>query len=143
MIRAAIACAFALSTVTIAAADEDLTATAQDLMTEFVRAIQDGPEALAPLLAPEFQIVRTDGSAYSRDDYLAEGIKEVKVNPGGFDEDFVVTRNGSIMVVRFMRHSTSTVDGKPLLSDSPRMVVFHEIDGKWKTAAYANFGMPK
>jgi ketosteroid isomerase-like protein len=122
-----------------AAAEEDLTATAKAAIDAFVGAVMAGPEALAPVLAPEFQSMRANGTGYSRDDYLASGASEVKIYPGFSAEDIVATRDGDILVARYMLRIEETIDGKPVSKRAPRISVFRRIDGVWKIVSHANF----
>jgi hypothetical protein len=87
----------------VASADEatDVNEARSGLST-FMSAIATGDRtALAAVLAPEYQIMRSNGVGYDRLGYLDKGAPSVKVLSPSRPEDIVVTRNGYIMVVRY------------------------------------------
>jgi ketosteroid isomerase-like protein len=139
-ILAAILTAFlALATAPASAAD-DLAATAKAAITAFLDGVVGGREALAPQLAPEFQVMRENGIGYGRDGYLEGAIGEVKAKPDFSIEDVVATAEGDVMVARYMLRINEVIEGAAVEKRAPRLTVFHRIDGQWKVAAHANFG---
>ena len=60
-LAAALAMAVGLLATAPAQADDALTETARARISDFVEVVISGPDAVAPLLAPEFQIMRSNG----------------------------------------------------------------------------------
>jgi hypothetical protein len=123
-----------------ASAADDMTETARGLLVAFTQAVLDGPDALAPMLAPEYQIMRTNGVGYDRDGYLNRGAGTVSAQPGFSHEDLVVTVDDDVLVVRYFLSINETIDGKPVKRRAPRLTVFRKIDTEWKVVAHSNFG---
>ena len=123
-----------------ASAAGDLTDEARSLLVAFTQAVLDGPDALAPILAPEYQIMRTNGVGYDRDGYLNRGAGTVLAQPDYSHEDLVVTADGDVLVVRYFLLIDETIDGKPVKRRAPRLTVFRKIDDVWKVVAHSNFG---
>jgi ketosteroid isomerase-like protein len=122
-----------------ARAEDDPAATAKAAIDAFIGGIIEGAEALAPLLAPEFQMMRASGTGYGREDYLESGIGTVAIKPGFSAEEIVATRDGDILVARYMLVVDETVDGNPVSKRAPRISVFRRIDDVWKIVSHANF----
>lgn len=135
--------ALCVSAIAPANADDHLMNDAKAAVSGFVEGVLGGPKTVAPLLAPEFQIMRSDGSGYDRAGYVGRGVGLVKGKPAFALDDVVATRHGDIMVVRYMLRINEVIDGKPIRRRAPRLTVFRNIDGKWKVAAHANFGAGK
>jgi hypothetical protein len=90
-----------------------------------------------PLLAPEFQVVRSDGGAYDKQQYLQHSIPKIQ-RPPKFD-DLVVTRNSDIVVTRMKLHIEEEIDGKRAESGAPQLIVFRITQRGWEVVAAANF----
>lgn len=105
----------------------------------FIRAVGRGPDAVAGVLAPEFQIQRSDGSGYDRQAYIDDGLSRVSLKSAWSLEDMVVTGDDEILVVRGTLVITADVEGKPIDRRAPRLTVFRKIDGAWKVLAHANY----
>jgi hypothetical protein len=84
--------------------------------------------ALDAVLAPEFQIMRADGSAYDKEDYLASSLPHVAAMPE-FSR-MVVTAADDLLVTRYY----VTVH-----AFAPRLTVFRKDNGRWLVSAHANF----
>lgn len=114
---------------------------AQRAIHAYALAVASGDPALvAPLLAPEFQILRSDGHGYDRQDYLRRGLPSVE---GEFlVEDLVASRSDDLLVARYRLTLTGRADGQALLHRAPRLTVFRRIDGNWRVSAHANFAAP-
>lgn len=123
-----------------AKAAEDLTATARAALSAFVKGTMAGSKVLAPMLAPEFQIMRTNGVGYSRKDYLSRGVPTISAAPEFSLDDVTATRNGDILVVRYFLRIDETIQGKPVKKRAPRLTVFRNVAGSWKVVAHSNFG---
>jgi len=122
-----------------AAAEDNLEETARAALVAFTAAVVSGPDAVAPLLAPEYQIMRANGVGYDRDDYIAH-VTEVKAHPDFAHEDLVVTTADDVMVVRYFLRIDETIEGAPVSRRAPRLTVFRKIGGVWKVVSHANFG---
>ena len=94
-------------------------------------------EALDAVLAPEFQIMRADGSSYDKPDYLASTLPKVAAMPE--ITDMVVTAHGDHLVVRYQVTVNETRDGATLVAHAPRLTVYRKKNDKWLVVAHANF----
>ena len=97
-------------------AGDDPEVLAKSLLVEFTEAVIAGPETLAPLLAPEYQIMRSN-------------------------EELVVTTQEDILVVRYMLEIDEKIDGQQIEKRAPRLTVFRNIDGNWKVVSHSNFAV--
>lgn len=118
-------------------ADEAADA-ARPLLIAFIDGVIAGPEAVAPLLAPEYQIMRSNGVGYDRDGYINRGAGTVRARPNYALDDLVATTGGDVMVVRYTLQIDETIDGKTISRRAPRLTTFRKIDGDWKVSAHAN-----
>ncbi len=112
-------------------------ALAQRLIGRWFRALQtEDHEALERLLAPEFQLVRANGTVLDRDEYLANpaSISDYDLGP------LTTTLDGATLVVTYNVAVDSTLDGvlQPT-APAPRLTVFTRHDGQWLLSAHANF----
>ena len=121
-------------------ASDELTETARAALISFIEAVRAGPDALAPMLAPEYQIMRANGVGYDRDSYLSKGAGTVSIKPDYAQEEIIATAHDDMLVVRYFLRVDETVDGNPVEKRAPRLTVFRKIDGQWKVVAHANFG---
>jgi len=126
-----------------ALAADDLTETARKALVAFTEGVLAGPQALAPLLAPEYQIMRNNGVGYDRDGYLNRGVGTISAAPDFSHENIIATRDGDIMVTRYDLRIDEVIQGNPIKKRAPRLTVFRLIDGVWKVVAHANFGATK
>jgi ketosteroid isomerase-like protein len=93
--------------------------------------------ALDAVLAPEFQIMRADGSAYDKQDYLASQLPHVAAMPE-FSQ-MVVTARENLLVVRYHVTVQETRDGQTVQAHAPRLTVFRKDGDTWLVSAHANF----
>lgn len=112
-------------------------AARQALADVFAALMTGDPEAVRPLLAPEFQVQRSDGRGYGKDAYLALSIPRIAAMPRF--RDLAVTRNGDIVVVRLMLEVEETIEGKTADRVSPQLMVFRIAPDGWQVVAAANF----
>ncbi len=117
----------------------DMMETARGLLVEFTEAVITGPQAVAPLLAPEYQIMRTNGVGYNRDEYIDVGVSTLSFKPDFSHEELHVTHQDGVMVVRYFLIINEKIDGNQISRRAPRLTVFRQIDGDWKVVAHANF----
>lgn len=115
-----------------------LTAEARKALTVLFEALRSGnPSKVRPLLAPEFQVVRSDGAAYDKEQYLRHSIPKIEGQPA-FDE-LIVTRNADIVVTRMKLKVQERLDGKRAESGAPQLIVFRVTPQGWQVVAAANF----
>ena len=112
---------------------------ADAVVEEWVAAAASGDaDILGRMLAPEFQLVRSDGSAYDVGEYLARGIP--KIDAGFEISDVVATGSGDLMVVRYLLNLRETVSSGRIVGAAPRLTVFRREGDDWLVVAHANFG---
>jgi ketosteroid isomerase-like protein len=111
---------------------------AKKAVESWVGAVASGDaNAVRAVLAPEFQIVRSDGSAHGFEGYLAGGMAKIENVPG--IADLVVTGYGDQMIVRYALTLEGSVDGKHMEDKAPRLTVFRRKNDAWLVVAHANF----
>jgi ketosteroid isomerase-like protein len=129
--------ALAVPPVTPSAA-ADLEAEARQALEQVFEALASGDAArVRPYLAPEFQILRSDGAGYHKEAYLAQSIPKIESEP--VFSNIVATRNGDIVVVRMQIEIEEHIDGKKAESVFPHMIVFRVTPDRWQVVAAANF----
>jgi ketosteroid isomerase-like protein len=94
-------------------------------------------EAVGAVLAPEFQIMRADGSSYDKAGYLAGGLPKVAAVPE-FSQ-MVVTSHGDLMITRYWVTVAEVRDGRAVAAHAPRLTVFRKENDTWLVSAHANF----
>jgi hypothetical protein len=116
----------------------DLNAEGMEAIVAFWGALVEGkPAGIEEVLAPEFQIMREDGSADDKRDYLASGYPHVAAVPDV--SRLVVTAHGDTMVTRYTVKVHETRDGMRVERNAPRLTVFRRDAGRWLTVAHGNF----
>lgn len=110
---------------------------AREALDPWFQAIFTGdPKVVATVLAPEYQILRSDGSGHDKTSYL-EALPKHHVQSKF--SDIVATGNEEMMVVRYLIETDQTVDGKTVKGVSPRLSVFRKEGDRWLISAHANF----
>ena len=140
MMQTVIVLAFAAAMATGATADDTaaLEAEAQKALQTIFAALMTGdPEKVRPFLAPEYQVQRSDGKGYDKEQYLALSIPKIVAMP--VFRDLAITRNGDIVVVRLMIEIEETIEGKVADRVSPQLMVFRITPDGWQVVAAANF----
>lgn len=94
------------------------------------------PAVVETVLAPEYQILRADGSGHDKASYLGALPKHM-IRPKF--SDIVATGGGDVMVVRYRIETDQIIEGKAVTGISPRLSVFRLVDGRWLISAHANF----
>jgi len=122
------------------AQDATLQAEGEAAVQAWVGAVVSGDvDRIEAILAPEFQIVRADGSAYDKDEYL-QSILPRFPEDGPKMSELVVTGHGDLLVARYVL-TTGGVRGDEEESEAPRLTVFRKQDGAWLVVSHANFGL--
>jgi hypothetical protein len=88
------------------------------------------------ILAPEFQILRSDGSGFGREDYIAT--LPVQKSRNVFS-DIVATGTDNVLVIRYKVTSDQLIEGKRVQGTAPRLSVFRHSRQGWLMVAHANF----
>ena len=131
------------SAVTIATAAEPSSGAAAHLQgVEAVRAwigavMSGDPDTIRAVLAPEFQIMRADGSGYDAAGYPASQLPIIAAMPD--IQNLVATTHGDILVARYFIDVNETRDGKVVEADAPRLTVFRKSGDTWLVVAHGNF----
>ena len=94
------------------------------------------PAAVAKVLAPEFQIMRSDGSGYDSKSYLQH---LPKFNGKPEIQKLAVGANGDVLVTRYDLKLEQKIGDKPVQSLAPRLSVFRKEGAAWLIVAHANF----
>ena len=93
---------------------------------------------VAAVMAPEFQLVRADGSAYGAKEYLAGGMPRITGAPKV--ESLVATGYGDHLVARYdLIIDSALADGRTMKERAPRMTVFRKSGDAWLVVSHANF----
>ena len=137
-IAATIAILMAFGAARLHAAEADIQGDGMRAVTAWVAAVASGDKStVAAILAPEFQIVRDNGVAYDRDQYLASGLPKIDGLPKV--DGLVATETGDVLVVRYVIVLDATVKGASMQSKAPRLTVFRREGDRWLVTAHANF----
>jgi hypothetical protein len=92
--------------------------------------------AVRAVLAPEFQVTRSDGSAYNAGEYVRSGLPKVDAP---IVDRLAITSNGDHLITRYWVKTTETTGGKRVETFAPRMTVFRKSGEGWLVVAHANF----
>ena len=129
---------FGMGTAAIAAEQGDLQAQGMAALKVFWTAIVAGTaKALDPVLAPEYQVERADGSGMDRTAYLKSELPKVAALPEFTSVN--VTGTGDLLVVRYYVTVNSTRKGKVVQRHAPRLTVFRKQGDSWLVVVHANF----
>lgn len=88
------------------------------------------------VLAPEYQILRSNGSGHDKAGYL-KALPKQKIRSKF--HDIVATGTGDVMVLRYRIETDQIIDGKKVKGISPRLSVFRRDAGNWLICSHANF----
>ncbi|MDN2582979.1 nuclear transport factor 2 family protein [Aquibium sp. ELW1220] len=110
---------------------------AQAAIDSFLDALFSGDPAKADrVLAPEFQILRSDGKSYDKMSYLG-ALPNHKVRPA--ISSLKSTGHGGIIVTSYSITTEQTIGGQPVEAVAPRLSVFRKEGDRWLIVAHANF----
>ncbi|MDZ4736930.1 MAG: nuclear transport factor 2 family protein [Rhodospirillaceae bacterium] len=112
-------------------------ATARAALDPWADALaSNNPAAVEKVLAPEYQIVRSDGTGYSKTEYLTVLPTQ---NARSRFRDIVATGNHDLMVLRYVIETDQTIADQPVQAISPRLSVFRKEGEGWLLVAHASF----
>lgn len=94
------------------------------------------PVQVASVLAPEYQIVRSDGTGFGKEDYLTTLPKQATRSQF---RDIVATAHDNVMVIRYVIITDQTIEGQAVEAVSPRLSVFRKDGDRWLLASHASF----
>lgn len=94
------------------------------------------PAKLDAVLAPSFQIMRSDGSTFDKASYLKH---LPKTNSLPTISDLKVTSDGDHFVASYIVTSDQTIDGQAVEAVSPRLSVYEKSGDGWLIVSHANF----
>jgi ketosteroid isomerase-like protein len=105
----------------------------------WVGAVASGdPANVAKVISPEFQIVRSDGTAYDAEAYLQSNLPRFPEPPA--IGTLVVTGHGDHIVARYQITSKILLGEETEMRDAPRLTVFRRgPGGTWLVVAHSNF----
>ena len=122
----------------IAAEQADVQAQGMAALQVFLAAAVAGtPQAFDPVLAPEYQIERADGSGLDKEGYLKSNLPKFAAMPEV--SNVKVTGTGDILVVRYEITLDATRNGKRVQRHALRLTVFRKQGDSWLVVAHANF----
>ncbi|WP_421722866.1 nuclear transport factor 2 family protein [Bauldia sp.] len=114
-----------------------LNAEGEAAVGAWIAAVASGdPDQVRALSAPEFQIVRGDGSVHALEDYLTDLPALEAVPPM---RNVFATATGDQMVVRYTVDAIKDVDGVTVDAFGPRLTVLRKQGDVWLVVAHANF----
>jgi hypothetical protein len=93
------------------------------------------PVVIEKVLAPEFQILRSDGRGHDKVSYL-KALPKQRIRSKF--SDIIATGTGDLMVLRYRLGTDQTIEGKEVKGISPRLSVFRRKGGRWLISAHAN-----
>jgi hypothetical protein len=93
--------------------------------------------AVRAVLAPEFQITRSDGAAYNAGEYVRSSLPKFDAMPA--PDRLVVTSYRDHLIARYWMKAGETIGGKRIEGYAPRLTIFRKSGDAWLVVAHANF----
>jgi ketosteroid isomerase-like protein len=122
----------------VAEAQEALETLAKPALDAWLEAVfKRDPALLDAVLAPEFQILRADGTAHDKAGYMASALPVIEEMPQV--DDLVVTGTPELFVARYLLVARQTRDGVAVEITAPRLSVFRKDGDRYRIVAHANF----
>jgi ketosteroid isomerase-like protein len=138
MLGAVVAYLTPAGSATSDAGPPDLQAEIRQAIDGFFGALMTGePDKVAAVLAPEFQIMRADGSTHDAAGYADSILPIISELPSV--EKLVVTSHGDIAVAAYFVNIDQTRDGSLIEAYAPRLTVFRKDGDRWLMTAHGNF----
>jgi ketosteroid isomerase-like protein len=129
-----------LAPASIAVAQDagDLQSEGQKAVQAWVDAVVSGDvHRIEAVLAPEFQILRADGTAYDKEAYLKSDLPRFPDVP--VMSMLVVTGHGDLLVARYVLTTGGVLADGVERPQAPRLTVFRKDGDTWLVVAHANF----
>jgi hypothetical protein len=112
-------------------------AEALDALNPWADALFSGdPVQVEKVLAPEYQILRSDGTGYVKADYLKVLPKQKMRSKFS---NITATTTGNVLVIRYSIETDQVINGKDVKGLGKRLSVFRKEAGVWLMSAHANF----
>jgi ketosteroid isomerase-like protein len=108
----------------------------QTILTWIAALETNDAAAVGKLLAPEFQIMRSNGKVFTKESYL-KGLSGRRANPK--ITEISVTSHGTVAVVCYILSIDEELDGQQVQALAPRLTVLRKADEGWLISAHANF----
>ncbi len=138
MLGAVVAYLTPAGSATSEAPPADLQVEIGQSIDRFFAAVMSGePAEVRAVLAPEFQIMRADGSTYDAAGYANQGLPVIAAVPE--IDRLVVTAHGDLAVAAYYVDIDQTRDGVRVAAHAPRLSVFRKEAGTWLMVAHGNF----
>jgi ketosteroid isomerase-like protein len=119
-------------------AQENLDAQAKPAIEAWLDAVyKRDPAMLDVVLAPEFQLMRADGTTFGKADYIASKLPIFETAPA--IGELAVTGSADLFVARYLVTAKQTRDGVALETTAPRLSVFRKDGDRYLLVAHANF----
>ena len=116
----------------------DLKIEIRQAIEGYFGAIMTGePDKVAATLAPEFQLLRADGSNLDSKTFPASELPIISEMPA--IEKLNVTAEGAIAVAAYYVNVDQTRDGVLVEAYAPRLSVFRKDGDRWLMVAHGNF----
>ncbi len=126
------------ASITVAQDAGELQAEGQKAVQAWVDAVVSGDVArIEAVLAPEFQILRADGTAYDKGAYLKSNLPRFPDVP--VMSMLVVTGNRDLLVARYVLTTGGVLADGVERPQAPRLTVFRKDGDTWLVVAHANF----
>ena len=126
------------ASITVAQDASELQTEGQAAVQAWVDAVVSGDVArIEAVLAPEFQILRSDGTAYDKETYLKSNLPRFPNVP--VMSKLVVTGNGDLLVARYVLTTGGVLANGVEQPQAPRLTVFRKDGDTWLVVAHANF----
>ncbi len=116
----------------------DLAVQAGKAINGFFGAIMSGdPQKLAAVLAPDFQLLRADGTRQDAANYPDSDLPIIAALPA--ISQLKVTETGDTLVATYVVDVNETRGGMVVQSVAPRLTVFRKTGDQWLVVAHGNF----
>ena len=103
----------------------------------WIQAVAEGDrDAVGRLLAPEFQILRSDGTGYDKAGYLAALPQHLRMPEV---RDVRAQGDGDLLVIRYAINADQIVGGQAMHGTAPRLSTLRREGEAWLMVAHANF----
>ncbi|MBL4908045.1 MAG: nuclear transport factor 2 family protein [Sneathiella sp.] len=127
----------------MAEANEYTTKFAETLLISFFNtAAQTDSAAMAALLAPEFQMLFSNGLGFNYEEMLELIDNDVSLSTDFEFSEINATAADNIIVIRYSAKVNDTHSRRKTTQWAPRLTIFRNINEKWKIVAHVNLGIP-